>query len=147
MQKTGFIIGNEDSGGSFAAKLERELLASLANESEQSLNTSFTLCAKDAESNVIGGLVAHTSYSWCLVKILWVEEGHRRFGIGRSLMEAAETKAVGLNCHSMWLDTSSPKAKQFYAKLGYEVFGKLENSEIQHPANHCRWFMKKRLTE
>jgi len=43
------------------------------------------------------------------------------------------------------LDTSNPTAKHFYSKLGYEVFGKLENLDEQFPSGHCRWFMKKAL--
>nr|CAA6827333.1 MAG: Unknown protein [uncultured Thiotrichaceae bacterium] len=137
------IISVEEGCGGLAEKLESELLASLAGELEQSLNTGFTLSAKNGEGEVVGGLVASTSYGWLLVKILWVEESQRNSGIGHSLMKAAEAKAVGLNCHSVWLDTSSPKAYQFYSKLGYEVFGKLGNTDTQFPSGHCRWFMKK----
>ena len=141
---SGFSVSVEQSDG-VAEKLESELLLSLAGELEQSLNTGFTLSARGLDDHLVGGLVASTSYSWLLVKILWVEDRQRNSGIGRSLMEAAEAKARSLQCHSVWLDTSSPKAKQFYAKLGYEVFGQLDNSEGHTPPNHNRWFMKKAL--
>ena len=89
--------------------------------------------------------MASTSYSWLLIKILWVEESHRNSGIGQQLMEAAQAKGRTLNCHSAWLDTSSPKAYLFYARLGYEVFGQLENDATQSPPAHRRWFMKKSI--
>ena len=63
----------------------------------------------------------------------------------KSLMPEAENKALELDCHSLWLDTSSPKAMQFYAALGYEVFGALENKEDQQPPTHRRWFMRKAI--
>lgn len=128
-----------------AERLEAELLLSLRCELQQSLNSGFTLSVKGPEGELIGGLVASTSYDWLLVKILWVAKNQRNSGIGRSLMAAAEVKARELDCHSVWLDTSSPQAFQFYSKLGYEVFGQLENSEGQFPPDHRRWFMKKAL--
>lgn len=128
-----------------ADKLESELLSSLALNQEQALNIGFTLSANNADGDLIGGLVASSSYSWLLVKILWVEESQRNLGLGRSLMASAEVKAVELGCHSVWLDTSNASAKKFYDALGYEIFGKLENSEGHPPPDHCRWFMKKVL--
>ena len=138
-----FSILEGDKG--LADKLESELLSSLALNQEQALNIGFTLSANNADGDLIGGLVASSSYSWLLVKILWVEESQRNLGLGRSLMAFAEVKAVELGCHSVWLDTSNASAKKFYDALGYEIFGKLENSEGHPPPDHCRWFMKKAL--
>ena len=138
-----FYIAEGDEG--LAERLESELLLSLALNQEQAINTGFTLSANVSEGELIGGLVASTSYSWLLVKILWVKESQRNLGVGRSLMTAAEAKAGELGCHSVWLDTSNAKARQFYDALGYEVFGQLENLEVHTPPDHCRWFMKKAL--
>jgi hypothetical protein len=60
-------------------------------------------------------------------------------------MARAEQKAREVGCHNAWLDTSSPGAMCFYAKLGYTVFGQLANGSVQQPANHSRWFMRKAL--
>ncbi len=145
MRQPETTISVEQDAVTVAQSLEAELLISLGSELEQSLNTSFTLSAKNSEGEMVGGLVASTSYNWLLVKILWVEESHRNSGIGQRLMEAAHAEGQVLNCHSAWLDTSSPKAYLFYSALGYEVFGQLENTENQSPPNHRRWFMKKSL--
>jgi hypothetical protein len=40
-----------------------------------------------------------------------------------------------------YLDTFSFQAPDFYKKLGYEVFGELQD----FPHGHQRYFMKKRL--
>ena len=140
---SGFTIEQGDEG--LAEWLESKLLNSLRNDLQQSLNIGFTLSARSSEGEVIGGVVASISYGWLLVKIVWVAESERGSGIGRGLMNAVEAKAKELDCHSVWLDTSNPTAKHFYSKLGYEVFGKLENLDEQFPSGHCRWFMKKAL--
>lgn len=97
MEKSELTITVEQNSQDLAEKLESELLLSLAGELEQSLNTSFTLFAKNSNGDLIGGLVASISYSWLLVKILWVEESQRNSGIGRSLVDAAEVIAKGFD--------------------------------------------------
>ena len=125
--------------------LESELLNSLRDRLPQSLNTGFVLSAKHSDGTVIGGITASTSYSWLLIKLLWVDEEYRHLGIGHSLMKRCEDKGSKLGCHSAWLDTSNPDAMSFYSKLGYETFGELANSSRQDPPDHNRWFMKKSL--
>lgn len=125
--------------------IEAELLHALRTALPQARNTGFVLAARKPDGTVIGGLTAGTSYGWLLVKTLWVAESCRHRGTGRRLMARAEEKGRNLGCHGDWLDTSSPKAKAFYTKLGYKTFGQLINSAEQHPASHRRWFMEKKL--
>lgn len=124
--------------------LESKLLTTLQTELPQGLNTGFTLVIKENNA-VVAGLVAGTSYSWLLIKILWVSEHLRGQGVAKQLMLQAETKGKKLGCHSAWLDTSNPSAKAFYDALNYEVFGMLSNEKGQEPSSHQRWFMKKQL--
>lgn len=128
-----------------SAFLEAKLLESIRSETEQSVNTSFELVERDNLGNIIGGLVASVSYSWLLIKIVWVDKEHRNKGIGAKLLVQAETQAVTLGSHSAWLDTSNPNALKFYTKMGYLPFAELKNTLKQIPANHQRWFMKKAL--
>lgn len=127
-------------------KLESELLNSLADTLPQSSNSSFVLAANDPSSNLIGGLTASISYGWLLVKILWVKDEYRGVGLGRSLMNQAETRGIELGCHHVWLDTSNPEAMSFYQALHYETFGQLSNAPDKYPSSHNRWFMKKPLS-
>lgn len=122
--------------------LEAKLLESIRKESVQSTNTEFELIEYNASGLIIGGLVASVSYGWLLIKILWVDKEYRKTGIGRKLMLNAEKKVIQIGCHSVWLDTSNPKAKAFYSSRGYTAFGELKNTSTQLPLNHCRWFMK-----
>lgn len=128
-----------------SARIETALLSSLADLNTQSTNTSIVLTAMDDDGVLVGGVSGSTSYGWFLVKLLWVDELCRGTGLGRQLMQAAEEEARRHECHSAWLDTSNPEAHRFYLGLGYVAFGVLENSPDQQPADHKRWFMKKRL--
>jgi hypothetical protein len=54
-----------------------------------------------------------------------------------------EAEAIRRGCHGAFLDTFSYQARPFYEKLGYEVFGTLED----YPPGHQRFYMRKRLGE
>jgi GNAT superfamily N-acetyltransferase len=57
---------------------------------------------------------------------LVVDQSHRRTGIGRALVEAAETEARGRNCEVLFLTTSERRddAHAFYQSLGLEQTGR-----------------------
>jgi ribosomal protein S18 acetylase RimI-like enzyme len=134
-----------EDGADAIPDIEGALLRSLHESSPQAENASFVLTARDSEGDLVGGLVANTSYGWLLIKSLWVATAYRRQSFGRSLMDHAEERARSIGCHAAWLDTSNPDAMRFYAKLGYTTFGELANSPDQCPPGHQRWFMKKAL--
>jgi hypothetical protein len=60
-------------------------------------------------------------------------------------MRLAEEEVLSRGCHGAWLDTSSQRARNFDAKLGYEIFGTLENREGEKPQGHARSFLYKRF--
>lgn len=100
----------------------------------------FTLSKADGE--FAGGLVGHAAYGWLFVDLLWVADSARGKGQGRRLMLAAEEEARKLGCRNAWLDTFSFQARGFYERLGYTVFGELED----FPAGHKRYFLRKPLS-
>jgi GNAT superfamily N-acetyltransferase len=91
---------------------------------------------------VLGGLWGETLYAHLHVDLLFVPEALRRTGIGRRLMIDAEEEAIRRGCRGAWLDTFSFQARGFYERLGYAVFGTIEN----YPPGHSRFFLKKTLT-
>ena len=129
-----------------ALLIEAHLLKDLRQQLPQSQNTPFVFTATGSNGELIGGVTANTAYSWLLIKTLWVHTDYRRNGLGNALMRQVEAAGQNDGCHSAWLDTSNPHAKQFYDELGYTVFGELKNNSQQSPALHSRWFMKKPLT-
>ncbi len=96
---------------------------------------------KDASGKSIGGLWGHTAYDWMFVQYLSVPEACRGQGFGTSLMLEAEQLARTRGCIGVWLDTFSFQAPGFYRKLGYSVFGGVED----YPVGHQRIFLSKRF--
>ena len=50
-------------------------------------------------------------------------------------MQAMEAEAIRRGCRGAYLDTFSYQARPFYERLGYEVFGTLDD----YPAGHQRF--------
>lgn len=89
-----------------------------------------------------GGLTARVGFGWMFVELLFVPDRLRGQGIGRQLMEQAETVAREKGCVGIWLDTFSFQAPGFYEKLGYAVFGEIPD----YPTGSSRFFLSKRLS-
>ena len=82
-------------------------------------------------------------YCWNVmyIDVLWIDEAHRKQGLGTKLLQEIERIAIEKNCTLIHLDTFDFQAKDFYVKQGYEIFGILEEC----PENHCRYYLKKKL--
>jgi GNAT superfamily N-acetyltransferase len=76
------------------------------------------------------------------IHLLYVTESMRGTGIGRDLMRQAEEEARRRQCTASWLDTFSFQARGFYERLGYILFGTIED----YPPGHSRFFLKKSLS-
>lgn len=81
----------------------------------------------DDNGNVIAGILGGTYWGWMHIDILWVDENHRRSGIGSRLLEAAEQEALRRGAHSVHVDTMSWQAPEFYKKHGYRIIGELND--------------------
>jgi GNAT superfamily N-acetyltransferase len=94
-----------------------------------------------ADKQVIGGLTGRSLYDWLFIEWLVVPESLRGQGLGRDLMGRAEAVARARGCVGVWLDTFEFQARPFYEKLGYSVFGQIDD----FPRGSCRYFLQKRL--
>lgn len=99
------------------------------------------LLVRDNSGLVLGGLLGGTYWNWLHISILWLADDLRGQRIGSDLMGMAEAEAVKRGCHSALVDTMSFQALPFYEKLGYTVWGQLED----FPPGHTRYFLRKRL--
>jgi len=93
------------------------------------------------DGTVRGGLYATSVYDWLVVELVFLPEDMRGQGIGSSLLARAEEVARARGCVGVWLDTFSFQARGFYERLGYQVFGAVED----HPVGAARYFLKKTL--
>ena len=103
--------------------------------------TPIAITLTDDDGEVVGGLWGKTVYDWLFVDYLVVPAAMRDQDLGTKLMATAERIAIERGCVGSWLTTSAFQARGFYERLGYEVFGALDNS----PRENVRHFLRKRL--
>jgi GNAT superfamily N-acetyltransferase len=101
------------------------------------------LLSHPESDEIMGGLYGRTFFSHLWVELLFVPESMRGIGIGRKLMTLAEAEAVQRGCRAVALDTFSFQARGFYERLGYSVFGVLNDC----PPGHSRFYLTKRLRD
>ena len=97
----------------------------------------------DSAEVVLGGLVGrtHSIPFWLEISIIWIDEHVRHQGLGRQLMERAEHEARERGCKYARLATSDFQAPTFYQKLGYTLYGTLENC----PPGEAVFYLRKEL--
>ncbi|MBK7054719.1 MAG: GNAT family N-acetyltransferase [Leptospiraceae bacterium] len=100
----------------------------------------FGIIAREGEE-IIGGVLGEMYYRGLHIDLVWVSEPLRKTGLGTALIRKAEELARESSCTLIYLDTFSFQAPEFYEKLGFEVFGKIEN----FPENYTRYFLLKRI--
>ena len=83
---------------------------------------------RDDDGRMTAGLSGFTWGGYAKVEFLWIAEPHRRVGLGRRLLTAAEDEARSRGCALIVLDTHDFQAPGFYTKLGYEACGRVEGT-------------------
>ncbi len=105
------------------------------------LKKKFSFCIFDGDK-IIGGISGWIKVSyWLHVDLLYIEPEYRNNDLASSLMRKAEDFARENNLVGITLETWSFQAKGFYEKLGYKVYGKIENS----PPGEIEYLLKKDL--
>ena len=99
------------------------------------------LLSHPESDDIVGGLYGSTAFSHLWIDLLFVPESVRGLGIGRKLMTQAEAEAMRRGCRAATLDTFSFQARGFYERLGYSVFGILNDC----PPGHSRFYLTKPL--
>ena len=100
---------------------------------------SLAILLSNESDEIVGGLYGSTAFSTLWVDLLFVPKSMRGIGIGRKLMTEAEAEATRRGCHAATLHTF--QARGFYERLGYSVFGILDDC----PPGHSRFYLTKRL--
>ena len=98
--------------------------------------------AEDADGRYAGGCVVNI-HEWgrAVLALLWVDERHRRQGLGSMLIKKAERAAREKGCYYMCLGTMDFMARGFYEKHGYTVF----TVDKDYPRGHEGWSLSKRI--
>jgi GNAT superfamily N-acetyltransferase len=136
------IVFTDAPDGAAREPILRALIAYSEQQSRPMDARPVALLLKDpASGEVVGGLWGRTAWGWLHMDTLYVPEALRGAGIGAALVRRAEEEAVRRGCRGAWLDTFSFQARGFYERLGYRVFGTIENQ----PPGHARHFLQKPL--
>jgi GNAT superfamily N-acetyltransferase len=93
------------------------------------------------DAQVLGGAYGDTHYGWLYLSLLWVHEDFRGHGWGRRILEGFEAEGATRGCHAAWVDTYEFQAPDFYERLGYREFGRLD----EFPPGSARLFCWKSL--
>lgn len=102
--------------------------------------TQTAFFVRDESGEIVGGVNGNYGpFGWLYINALWVRADLRGHGYGRQLMKLIEDEAIEHGCRNAFLNTLSFQAPEFYKKLGYIVFGELEN----FPAGYSRIWLRK----
>ena len=123
--------------------LEDRLYEFNARETGVSDALGLAIFGRDEHDEVVAGLCGHTWAGCCEIRQVWVHEKHRGRGVGRQLLEMAETEARRRGCFQITLSTYSFQAPGFYRRLGFEVVA----SVPEYPRGHQHLHLSKRLSE
>lgn len=91
---------------------------------------------------MIGGICGNLFWNYLYIDMMWIEESHRKTGIGRQLIEAIEKLSIEHGIYRSHLCTASFQSVGFYEKCGYKIFGQLEDM----PQGETEYYLYKRLS-
>jgi len=100
----------------------------------------FDKCIKDGDE-IVAGIVMDMYWNAMSIRDLWVKEAYRNKGYATALMNAVEKDARDFGCILSHLETFNPQMRKMCEKLGYTVYGTMEN----YPEGHSRYYMSKKL--
>lgn len=129
-------IKEADQAAIFKGLLEYNL-ARLEDKNPQDLG----IYLEDENGKKLAGLIGNTHGNWLTVKFLWVSEELRGQNIGSNILRQAEETAKERGCHSVFLDTFSFQAPEFYKKHGYQEVFALED----YPVTGKRYYFVKHI--
>jgi ribosomal protein S18 acetylase RimI-like enzyme len=115
-------ITDEVDGDAVAELRERVISYNLAATGFRD-GRSLGCFVRDADGQLIAGLDGFSWGGYAKIEWLWVRDDHRRHGLGKQLVRAAEAEADKRGCRVMRVDSHTFQAPGFYEKLGYERIG------------------------
>jgi len=106
---------------------------------DESRKLGFALIKGD---RVVGGITGKMNFNRCHVSGLGIEKTSRGAGYGKLLMKRIEEEAIKLGAKIMTISTQDFQARELYEKLGYSVFGQLEDCPFD---GTTKFYMSKRV--
>ena len=155
-----FIRSDQDNiiFNDISSKEKRELITQKLFEFNQAQSKKVVECdrlktdppnfieiyAEVKPQKLVGGLIGYIDWGrWLYIDTIWVDADYRKKGIGQYLVTSAEQKAKNKGVKRARLCTFDFQALPFYKKLGYTVYGKLDD----FPEDHTLYYLKKILLD
>jgi GNAT superfamily N-acetyltransferase len=126
-----------EASGLIAARLAEEVAAQFGPREE----IAFTLSARDAAGEVVGGVNGVIHWRWAYIRQFHINLAERGQGLGRALLKQVEHYAKQKDCVGVYLDTFDQGALAFYQSCGFAIAGAIEN----FPPGAARTFLSKPL--
>ena len=102
----------------------------------------FSGVVKTADNTIIAGIAGWTWANICEITQLWVDGAARNKGIGKMLLQAAESEALNRGCGTILVRTYSFQAPEFYMKHGYST----RQLIADFPPGHFYYILTKTIT-
>lgn len=102
---------------------------------------TISVIIKNQENKTVGGIVVSFRWGAMHIETLWIDKTIRNKGWGKKLIETVEKEAIKRKCHLSYTDTYTWQVPKFYEKLGYSVYGKLND----FPKENSLTYYAKRL--
>lgn len=103
------------------------LLAYHASKGHPRKTENYSVILKDKNNKILGLVIVSFLWTGMHIDSLWIDEQVRNQDWGSKLMKLVETEAIKRGCTISYTDTFTWQAPGFYEKLGYKLYGKLEN--------------------
>jgi len=107
--------------------LSEGMLAHHASKGHPRKSEKYSIFLKNEQGKVLGGVIVTFLWNGMEIDSLWVDESIRGKGWGRKLMDAVEKEGIKRGCTVAYTNTFPWQAPEFYEKLGYSEYGKLED--------------------
>jgi GNAT superfamily N-acetyltransferase len=90
---------------------------------------ALAVAARDPDTGaLVGGLLGRTSLGLFFLDLFYLPERLRGRGLGSRMLAMAETEAVRRGCRAATLVTVNFQAPDFYARHGWEEFGRIPSA-------------------
>lgn len=142
MNDLNFVVTEGDPKPEDFQALSSGLLAHHASQGHPRTWQKYNIFLKDKSDKAYAGVIVTFMWNGMHIDSLWVDESVRKQGWGTKLMELVEDEARKRGCTIAYTDTFSWQAIDFYEKIGYTLYGKLEG----FPENNSLSYYSKRLT-
>ena len=120
------ITLTDDPDPRLEAVLETGLAEYNATQTGVSDWRALAVAVQDPETGEpVGGLLGRTTLGLFFLDLFYLPEHLRRSGIGNRALRMAEQEAMRRGCRAAMLITINVQAPEFYARYGWEEFGRI----------------------